>query len=117
MTFVNTYILDSTTKKIYPNTENIIGYIVIGIAFVVLLILAIIQKNVTFIKEHPLRFTIETLIMTLGTAIIVTYIFKFSRGIKIRNNITWISIMTAKLLIFHILLEISGIYDYVLKQS
>jgi hypothetical protein len=98
-----------------PKITTIFGYVILAIAIIVLTVMAIIEKNVKFIKEHPVRFIIETIIMTLGPAIVIMYIFKFTRGIKIRNNLSWISIMAAKLLVFHILFEISGLYDFVLK--
>jgi hypothetical protein len=98
---------------------NIIDLIVysitlaLGITIVLLSGYSVLVRDLQYPKEHPIRFTIETLLMGFLPSLII-FIMTVFRGYKITNK-TFIefTVLVVKFGLLHILFQFSGFYSSV----
>lgn len=81
----------------------------LGVAF--LLSLAIIVRNYDLIVNSPLIFTVETILMSILPGIPLLF-FVISRKISFAKAWLWFGTTSIQFGIFHILLQLSGTYDW-----
>jgi len=91
-------------------------YTFLVVSLIVLIATSIIVHDVSFIKANPRGFFIESFFVTMGMTLALAYGLKFSRGIRIRDNLVMMITIVVKVLIFHVLLELSGVYSATLKE-
>ena len=98
----------SSTKLI---TDAII--LLVGTSFLFLSTVSFIVKDLNYPQKSPLYFTIETLMMSLCSALTI-FVMTIFRGYQITSN-TFLefSILAMKFGILHILLQFSGFYSYI----
>ena len=108
-----------TIKDIFivANSNNIIKWGIIGIiviAFGYLVFLSIIIKDIAYPMAHPYLFTLETLLISIGTG---TIIFLMAYGRNKITSSTFIDflVITLKFGVLNILLQFSGFYTYIFR--
>lgn len=98
-----------------PSTKLITDAIIllVGTSFLFLSTVSFIVKDLHYPQKHPLYFTIETLMMSLCSALTI-FVMTMFRGYQITSN-TFLefSILAMKFGILHILLQFSGFYSYI----
>ena len=101
------------------HSNEIIKWSMIGlilVAFIYLLILSLIIRDIKYPKDHPYLFTLETLLFSFGAAGAV-FIMAHGRD-KISIKTLWEFLaLSLKFGVFHILLQFSGFYDYVFDYN
>ena len=106
---------DFRESWLVKNANQIIGWLII-IAVVVfsifLVFLSIIFRDIKYPTEHPWLFTLETLLFSIGCALI-TFLMAWGRT-KIISKTTIIQfiLVALKFGLLHILLQFSGFYTY-----
>jgi hypothetical protein len=83
------------------------------VAFIVLVITSIIVRDYQYMVQHPLNFSIETVVFSVIPALIIAFIFLKTRGLSVKTSFIWFIVMVLKFAIFHILFQLSGIYTVV----
>lgn len=78
-------------------------------ALIVLGITSAIIRDYEYMVKYPLYFTAETLMFAIVPAVIV-FIFIKTRGMKVKDSVYMFLIMVVKFGLFHIFLQLSGIY-------
>jgi len=98
----------SSTKLI---TDAII--LLVGTSFLFLSTVSFIVKDLNYPQKSPLYFTIETLMMSLFSALTI-FVMTIFRGYQITSE-TFLefSVLAMKFGILHILLQFSGFYSYI----
>jgi hypothetical protein len=98
----------SSTKLI---TDAII--LLVGTSFLFLSTVSFIVKDLNYPQKSPLYFTIETLMMSLFSALTI-FVMTIFRGYQITSN-TFLEfgVLAMKFGILHILLQFSGFYSYI----
>ena len=105
-----------TIKDIFlvANSNKIITYGIIGIiviAFVYLIFLSIIIKDIAYPKAHPYLFTLETLLTAVGPSAVI-FLMAYGRNKITSSTFLEFSIMVLKFGLLNILLQFSGFYSY-----
>lgn len=88
----------------------------LGVGLFVLIVTAILIQDSAYITNNPKRFIIELLIMSTVTAIPIAIISSL-RGSAPVNTLIEYLIVFLKLAIFHILLQLSGIFSIQFENS
>ena len=106
-----------TIKDIFivANSNNIIKWSIIGmiiIAFSYLVFLSIIIKDIAYPMAHPYLFTLETLLMSVGTGAII-FLMAYGRNKISSSTFLEFGIMVLKFGLLNILLQFSGFYTFV----
>jgi hypothetical protein len=83
------------------------------VAFIYLFVLSIIVRDTTLIVERPFIFTIELLFMMVLPAVPLLF-FVVSRGTDFKKAMILTSTLAAKFGAFHVVLQLSGTYKYLL---
>lgn len=83
-----------------------------GVMFLLgyLVILAVVVRDYQFIVDHPLNFAVETVLWATIPCVPLFY-FAISRNISMTVIWTWAISLSVKFVIFHILLQLSGVYS------
>jgi hypothetical protein len=66
-------------------------------------------RDVKFIKEMPLKFAVETFVISIGTTLAFTILF-YTRNMALTYLPHFAGLLFLKLFVFHVLLELSGTY-------
>jgi len=98
------------------NSTNLITdaiILLVGTSFLFLSVVSFIVKDLHYTQKSTLYFTIETLMMSLFSALTI-FVMTIFRGYQITSN-TFLEfgILAMKFGILHILLQFSGFYSYV----
>lgn len=92
-------------------TDTII--MIVGASLIVLSVVSFLVKDVTYPEKSPLYFTIETLMMSLSSSMII-FLMTYFRGYGFTmSTIEEFFILFLKFGILHILLQFSGFYSYI----
>lgn len=83
---------------------------------ILLVIICILTPEVNFIKTKPLEFTVE-LIAFPTFACIPLVLFAYYRGLTLKSATIFIVSFWLKILLLHLLLEISGFYNWLLASE
>ena len=89
---------------------SIIIFVVISLIY--LTILSIINKDIQYPVEHPYLFTIETLLFSIGSGLII-FLMAYGRSTISITTVYQFIIITLKFGLLSILLQFSGFYSYV----
>jgi uncharacterized membrane protein YvlD (DUF360 family) len=87
-------------------------YTGIIVSIVVLGIFSFIVKDISFIKEYPLDFFIELIFVSVVPALLMVFVFARTRNMSPNTTLVWFLSVLIKLMIFHILFQLSGLYTY-----
>ncbi len=87
------------------------------LSIVVLLIVSVFVHDYDFITKHPDMFFLEILFLCVIPGVIIGLIFTITRKLRRQDSVYWTFIIILKLLIFHILFQLSGIYSTMLGKS
>ena len=105
-----------TAKVVYDlSTYSLLVFLVC--AFVTLSVASIIVRDVTFPKKHPIKFTIETLLMAFVATIPFMFIVWSRTGSLGVSDLTDFIVLIIKFTGLHILFQFSGIYTLLFKTS
>jgi hypothetical protein len=109
----------STKDWIVYNSNNLTKYgifVMLGISLIYLIVTSVIIKDLKYPTEHPIFFTIETLLFSFGSSL-VYFLMAYGRG-----SLSWMSvveylIISIKFGVMHILLQFSGFYSYAIPTK
>lgn len=82
----------------------------LGIGVVLLVITSIIVRDYDFIVKHPLSFTLELLVLSVVSSLLICVVFLRTRNIPVKDVFAWFIAITVKFALFHILFQLSGVY-------
>ncbi len=106
--------MDSLQRKTSQRVYSIVKYSTPAFlltAIVVLLVASVIVRDTTFPNQHPIKFTLETLMMGLFCTIPFMYLFWSRTGnVGLRHFIELV-ILVIKFAGFHVLFQFSGVYS------
>ncbi len=109
----------SIKNWIVYNSNNLTKYgifVMLGISLIYLIITSIIIKDLKYPTEHPILFTIETLLFSFASSL-VYFLMAYGRG-----SLSWMSVLeyliiSIKFGVMHILLQFSGFYSYAIPTK
>jgi uncharacterized SAM-binding protein YcdF (DUF218 family) len=105
-----------TASNSLINTTNTItkwGAVALLVMCVIyLVVLSILVQDLKYPREHPLLFTLETLLFSLGTGSII-FLMAYGRGALTAMTTVEFLVVSVKFGVLHILLQFSGFYTYV----
>jgi len=84
---------------------------VLVFALVYLFVLSIIVRDYRMIVERPFIFVVELIFMMVLPALPILF-FYVSRGTDFHKAMAWASSLAAKFGIFHIVMQLSGMYSF-----
>ena len=91
---------------------GLVVYLGAFLAILVLSITSFIIADVTFIKLYPMDFILEILFVGLIPALLMAFIFAKTRKMNNKDILYWFLTLSIKLIIFHILFQLSGLYTH-----
>lgn len=91
-------------------------YGVLAVIFIGLLVASIIVRHTAIMIGKPLVFLTELFAMSVLTALPI-YAFIATRKLKTKTAHQFFLVFVIKLALLHVLLEVSGFYDYMFKSS
>jgi len=104
---------------IFTNSNSFIEYAIVSIvilSLIYLTILSVMNKDVAYPSAHPYYFTLETLLFSIGTGVIV-FLMAYGRNNLGISTLYQFIILTLKFGLLHILLQFSGFYSYVFNYK
>lgn len=87
----------------------------VTVAIIILLIISLIVCDVGFIRNQPFDFVIELIFVSLIPALLMVFVFAKTRRLDSRQTLVWFLSVMLKLMIFHILFQLSGFYTHVFR--
>lgn len=84
-------------------------------AIFLLMIISLVVRDTDFIRNRPADFIIELIFVSLIPALLMVFVFAKTRRLDSRQTLVWFLSILFKLMIFHILLQISGFYTHVFR--
>lgn len=92
-------------------------FIAMVIALIALTVTAIIVRDYDFMVKHPWAFIIEIIFFSAVPSLLIAIVFVKTRRITIKDGIIWFFVMMLKFAIFHILLQLSGVYTVLFEAA
>ncbi len=86
--------------------------ILLILSIILLTATSIIIRDVDFIKKYPYDFVMELIFISLVPALLMIFVFARTRRLSKYETVIWFIKVLLKLMIFHILFQLSGIYTY-----
>jgi len=87
--------------------------LILLIASLILLICtSIMIRDVDFIKKYPYDFAMELIFISFVPALLMIFVFARTRRLSKYETVMWFIKVLLKLMIFHILFQLSGLYTY-----
>jgi len=105
-----------TAKVAYDLSEYSLIVFLIGAALA-LTICSIIVHDVTFAKKHPVKFTIETLLMAFVATFPYMFLIWSRTGTLGVKNLSEYAVLILKFSGLHLFLQFSGVYSLTFKAS
>jgi hypothetical protein len=97
------------------NTISFWSITTILILYVLLLIvITILAPETIYIKEKPIGFLVETLAFPTFACIPLIF-FAYYRNLSFRDTMIFLFSFWVKVLILHVLLEVSGFYEWLIQ--
>lgn len=84
------------------------------LAVVVLVFTSVIVHDYRFIVEHPWAFCVELAFVGALPALLMVGVFYRTRNVSVKSSFLWFFTLTLKFALFHILLQLSGVYSFLL---
>lgn len=94
---------------------DIVMYGGVTLAIFVLMIVSFVVRDIDFIRAQPADFFIELLFISVIPALLMVFVFAKTRRLDSRQTLVWFLSVLLKLMIFHILFQLSGFYTYVFR--
>lgn len=91
-------------------------YGILAIVGIGLLVASIIVRNTSIIFGKPLVFVAELVAMSIVTALPL-YAFILTRKISFKTANKFVLLFAIKLAVMHVLLELSGFYEYMFSST
>jgi hypothetical protein len=104
--------LESSVFK--TGTYSLFAYLLVSI--VVLVVASVIVKDTRFIREHPWKFTMETLFMSVIATFPFMYLIWSRSGHFRRFDVVEYLILILKFGGLHVLLQTSGFYSVLFRD-
>lgn len=82
-------------------------------ALVILCIFSYQAKDIGFIINQPFDFFMEMLFVSIIPALLMVFVFARTRKFTPQEATVWFWTVLFKLMIFHLLFQLSGFYTYV----
>jgi len=106
---------DSTLKLTNTITKwGTITLLILGSIY--LIVLSILVQDLKYPKLHPYLFSLETLLIGIGTGSII-FLMAYGRGDLNVMTVVEFFIIAIKFGLLHILFQFSGFYSYVFSYS
>lgn len=95
----------------------ITGLLLFGLflAVAILSSISILVFDVEYIIKHPIKFTIEILLITLIPVLPFLFMYILRNNKVSQKNMVELLLIGAKIAVFHILFQLTGYYRYVLS--
>ena len=90
--------------------KKLIFYNII-IASTITFLIALSVKDTDFIVKHKLSYILELIFVCILPSFILAYVFYKTRNISIKDSLHLGLFFSLKLVVFHILFQLAGIYD------
>ena len=90
---------------------DIIVYFATLTAVVTLCVVSFFVHDFGFIMHRPFDFFIELLFVSLVPSLLMVFVFARTRSIDSKSTLVMFFTVMIKLMIFHILFQLSGIYS------
>ena len=104
---------DNKSITQYSNVATKWGAVVLVILCgIYLIILSILVKDVKYPTDHPMLFTLETLLFSFGCGSLI-FLMAYGRGDLNIMTVVEFLVVAIKFCVLHILLQFSGFYSYV----
>lgn len=87
----------------------------VTLAIFILIIVSLVVRDINFIRDQPADFFIELIFVSLIPALLMVFVFAKTRRLDSRQTLVWFLGLLFKLMVFHILLQLSGFYTYVFR--
>lgn len=107
------------TGSVAELSYNVIKYgtiILLAVSFIVLIVFSVLVHDTYYIREFPLKFVSETLIMGFLTAISIVYI-SVLRGNSRMSSFIESLVIFFKVVLLHIGFQLSGVYSVLFPKS
>lgn len=91
---------------------EVIFYIGLFLSILILCITSFYVKDYAFILDRPFDFFMELFFISIVPALLMVFIFAKTRKLTTSETQVWFFTVLLKLMIFHILFQLSGIYSY-----
>ena len=75
-------------------------------------VVAMHRMDLMFIVEHPLDFFMELMFVAIVPALLMVFVFARTRKFTGKQTIGWTLALSFKLMLFHILAQLCGLYTY-----
>lgn len=85
-------------------------------SLILLIVTSIMIRDVDFIRTHPYDFVMELIFISFVPALLMVFVFARTRRLSKYDTVIWFIKVLLKLMIFHILFQLSGIYTYAFGQ-
>lgn len=109
--------MDAAPKAL-SNTLNTISFwtitTILILYIILLIIITILAPETAYIKEKPWAFLIESLTFPTFACIPLIF-FAYYRKLTMKSTLIFILSFWFKILILHVLLEVSGLYEWLLQ--
>lgn len=92
-----------------------LDYVLYGGLFLTLLVLGMFSfyvQDYDFIIQHPGAFFSELIAVGLLPALLMVFVFSITRKLSPNETLVWFFTVLLKLMILHLLLQLSGCYSY-----
>lgn len=82
------------------------------IAILYMGLVAMYRMDIMFIIEHPFDFFMELMFVAIVPAILMVFVFARTRGLTRNQTLGWALAVSFKLMVFHLLAQLCGMYKY-----
>ena len=93
----------------------LLDYVLYGGLFLTLLVLGMFSfyvQDYDFIIQNPGGFFMELIAVGLIPALLMVFVFAITRKLSQSETLVWFFTVLLKLMILHLLLQLSGCYSY-----
>jgi hypothetical protein len=98
------------------NTISFWAITTIAILYVImLLVITILTPETAYIKKKPISFVIESIAFPTFACLPLLF-FAYSRNLSFKDTMIFVLSFWVKLLILHILFEVSGFYNWMIES-
>lgn len=86
-------------------------------ALIALVVTSILVRDYRFIVDSPVKFTIELIAFSVLPSLFVAIVLVKTRNIPVKDSLLWFLGMLVKFAIFHVLLQLSGVYTILFERK
>jgi hypothetical protein len=101
--------------EVYYSIFDVLGLTAIILGAAYLFVMALIVRDFSSIRNHPFRFALEWLMISIIPAL-PFLVFAVTRNITFEKARIWFVSVAIKFTIFHILMQLSGYYTHLFGE-